>query len=264
MSVFLLTWNPKIWKISDEDWREQIQLISSGRTIEQQWSIGTRTKGIHAGDIFFLVRVAKDRGIVASGVAVSVAFKDLHFDATRAKKNDLANYVMVEWETQVAIENRLAIEVLLADFPEVPWNHLYGSGVRVADEVADELVTRWLDHIGLEPETYPDETPTYVEGGSKQVLVNRHERNPAARRECLQIHGTACLACGFDGSSVFGPDGDGLIHVHHLLELATVGKEYEVNPKTDLIPLCPNCHAMIHRRRPAFSIDDLRFMLKEA
>lgn len=261
MSVFLLTWNPKLWKITESEWRNQVQKISLGHSYEEPWSIGSRTRGIHPGDTVLLVRVAKDRGIVASGVAISVAYKDLHWDVKRAKKKDLANYVMVEWDVQVDISNRLPIETLLLEFPQIPWNNLAGSGVRVKDEIFDELLTRWFNHVGVHPEVYPDETPTYVEGGSKPVLVNRYERNPTARRECLQIHGSVCAVCGFDGSVVYGREGDGLIHVHHLLEISEVGRKYEVDPRADLVPVCPNCHAMIHRKRPAYSITEIKKML---
>jgi 5-methylcytosine-specific restriction protein A len=40
-----------------------------------------------------------------------------------------------------------------------------------------------------------------------------------------------------------------------------VRHEYEVDPINDLIPVCPNCHAMIHRRRPAYSIEEVKKML---
>jgi 5-methylcytosine-specific restriction protein A len=263
MSVFLLTWNPNKWIIEDGYWREQVVKIQSGGTYREAWSIGTRTGGVDPGDTLLLVRVGKDRGIVASGVAVSVAYKDIHWDKQRAKKKDLANYVMVEWDCQVEIADRLPTEVLLTEFPEVPWNNLAGSGVHVNDEVADELVTRWREHIGQEHEIYPDETPTYVEGASKPVLVNRYERNPAARQECLRIHGATCAVCGFDGGSTYGVKGQGLIHVHHLLEISEVGKEYEVDPQKDLAPVCPNCHAMIHRRKPAYSISEVKKMMKK-
>jgi len=263
MSVFLLTWNPRLWKIAESDWSDQIQKISAGQTYEEPWSIGSRTSGVHPGDTVLLVRVAKERGIVASGVAVSVAYKDLHWDAKRAKKNDLANYVTVEWDVQVEISNRLPVEVLLSEFPEGPWNNLAGSGVRVKDEISNELLALWFNHVGVHPEVYPDETPTYVEGGSKPVLVNRYERNPSARRACLDAFGAICAVCGFNGGDAYGELGEGLIHVHHKIEIAEVGKEYEVDPINDLIPVCPNCHAMIHRRRPAFSIEEVRKMVRE-
>jgi 5-methylcytosine-specific restriction protein A len=46
--------------------------------------------------------------------------------------------------------------------------------------------------------------------------------------------------------------------VHHVVPLSSIGKEYVVNPKTDLVPVCPNCHAMIHRKSPPFLIEELR------
>lgn len=261
MSVFLLTWNPTRWKIDDQEWSNQTQLISAGGSYEEPWSIGSRTSGVHPGDTLLLLRVAKDRGIVASGVAVSVAYKDLHWDEARARKNNLANYVLVEWDAQVEFADRLATENLIIEFPSVPWNNLMGSGVRVDEDVVEALLERWYSHIGVEKETYPDETSTYVEGASTPVLVNRYERNPAARRECLNIHGSMCSVCGFSGHETFGSGGEGLIHVHHLVEISEVGREYEVDPGKDLVPVCPNCHAMIHRRRPAYSISEVRKMI---
>ena len=37
------------------------------------------------------------------------------------------------------------------------------------------------------------------------------------------------------------------IHVHHVTPISKVGREYKIDPIKDLIPLCPNCHAMIHK-----------------
>ncbi len=264
MSVFLLTWNPTRWIIDDDEWTEDVETIAAGRTTEEPWSIGQRTSGVHPGDIVLLVRVARDRGIVASGRATSVAYKDLHWDAEKAAKNVLANYVAVEWDAQVEIEDRLPTEELLREFPEVAWNNLMASGVRVVDEVADQLVQYWFDHVGIEQDNFPDEVSTYIEGGTKSVLVNRYERNPAARRACLDAYGAVCAVCGFNGADVYGENGEGLIHVHHKIEISEIGQKYEVDPIDDLVPVCPNCHAMVHRRRPAYSIDELREMFRSS
>lgn len=48
------------------------------------------------------------------------------------------------------------------------------------------------------------------------------------------------------------------ISMHHEIEIITIGEEYEINPITDLKLICPNCHAMLHKRKPAYSIDELR------
>ncbi|MDB9470225.1 hypothetical protein PN480_18680 [Dolichospermum circinale CS-1225] len=38
-------------------------------------------------------------------------------------------------------------------------------------------------------------------------------------------------------------------------------EEYEVDPIKDLRPVCPNCHAMIHRRLPPLSIDEIKSII---
>jgi 5-methylcytosine-specific restriction enzyme A len=65
---------------------------------------------------------------------------------------------------------------------------------------------------------------------------------------CLHRHLPASQpVCEFSFEDCYGPLGRNYIHVHHTLELSKVPSGYRVNPVTDLLPLCPNCHAMIHR-----------------
>ncbi|CAN0620185.1 5-methylcytosine-specific restriction enzyme A [Burkholderia multivorans] len=115
------------------------------------------------------------------------------------------------------------------------------------------------------PMVFPDEVPSgpqmFVEGATQQVLVNQYERDRRARSACIRHWGTACYVCGFDFQKTYGDMGRGFIHVHHLTEIASIGAEYEVDPLTDLRPVCPNCHAMLHTRRPAIDIDELKSML---
>jgi 5-methylcytosine-specific restriction protein A len=68
--------------------------------------------------------------------------------------------------------------------------------------------------------------------------------------------------CGLDFGERYGALGEGFIHVHHLTELASIGREYEVDPVRDLRPVCPNCHAMLHRTDPALSPEELRAILE--
>lgn len=56
----------------------------------------------------------------------------------------------------------------------------------------------------------------------------------------------------------YGEIGKGFIHVHHEVEISTIGEDYEIDPIDDLKPVCPNCHAMLHKRKPAYSIDELK------
>jgi hypothetical protein len=98
----------------------------------------------------------------------------------------------------------------------------------------------------------------YVEGACKTVTMNAYERDPKARAACIQHHGVACKVCGFTFGLHFPGVGDGFIHIHHIVPLANIGKAYVVDPVKDLVPVCPNCHAMLHRRNPVHSIEELQ------
>ena len=100
----------------------------------------------------------------------------------------------------------------------------------------------------------------FTEGKAVQVLVNRFERDEKARRLCLAHFGLSCQCCGFQ-SRVTYDDSVTVIHVHHKAPLSGIRSEYHPNSSTDLIPLCSNCHAVVHRRNPPLEIDDVRRML---
>lgn len=113
---------------------------------------------------------------------------------------------------------------------------------------------------------YPDEidsNETFSEGSSKQVTVNAYERNQKARRSCIKYHGTNCTVCEMSFEAAYGGIGSGFIHVHHLQPLALRDAEYKVDPINDLKPVCPNCHAMLHRSDPPFTIEELRELIEK-
>jgi hypothetical protein len=107
---------------------------------------------------------------------------------------------------------------------------------------------------------FPDEITDelYSEGSVKSVVVNAYERNPKARATCLAHYGNSCYVCKFNFDDAYGSVGNGFIHVHHLKEISSIGKEYSVDPINDLRPLCPNCHAMVHTQKPAISPEELK------
>jgi 5-methylcytosine-specific restriction protein A len=95
------------------------------------------------------------------------------------------------------------------------------------------------------------------EGDLKVSLVRSYERSRINRAACIQFHGVTCQICEFDFRTAYGCIGDGFIHVHHIVPLSQVGESYQLNPRKDLIPVCPNCHSMLHRRKPAFEPSEL-------
>lgn len=99
------------------------------------------------------------------------------------------------------------------------------------------------------------------EGALTRVMVNRYERRPANRAAAIAAHGTTCKACGFDFALFYGMIGESFIEVHHRTPVSQLGKDYVLDPVRDLVPLCSNCHQMVHRECPPISAEELREML---
>tara|TARA_R110001606_G_scaffold397550_1_gene574391 strand:- start:907 stop:1587 length:681 start_codon:yes stop_codon:yes gene_type:complete len=129
-----------------------------------------------------------------------------------------------------------------------------------AEKIRKYLTEEWFSNP--EEISKSDSETFLIEGKSKIISVNIYERNINARKECIQHFGLNCQVCNFNFEKKFGDLGKEFIHVHHKLEIATIGKEYKINPIKDLIPVCPNCHSMLHKRKPAYTIEELKLKIK--
>lgn len=126
------------------------------------------------------------------------------------------------------------------------------------DKAPNDPIRIFLDHIVNEfgndalETNYPDEanveSKTFPEGAKQTVQVNRYERNPEARAKCIEFHKARCKVCEMSFDETYGMFAKDFIHVHHIKPLSEINEEYEVDPINDLIPVCPNCHAMLHRQ----------------
>lgn len=122
--------------------------------------------------------------------------------------------------------------------------------------------------VSLPEEIEEKEVSNLVEGSKKQVTVNAYERNPQARKACINHYRRKyngrlkCEICGFDFRTVYGDEFKTKIHIHHLKEISSIGAAYEIDPTKDLIPICPNCHLIAHSRKPAYTPDEIKAMLR--
>lgn len=98
----------------------------------------------------------------------------------------------------------------------------------------------------------------YKEGLRNSVTSTTIERNPIARQKCIEHFGCKCFVCGLEFLKRYGELGRDYIHIHHRVDISTRPDEYDVDPKKDLVPLCPNCHAMAHQQRPSILVEKLR------
>lgn len=149
--------------------------------------------------------------------------------------------------TDSELSDCFAAETIELDDPEEEINHEKEAEGNESDEYL-----------------YPDElkNDSFSEGAAQQVSVNRYERSLEARRGCISHYGEICQVCGLDFEERYGVIGKGFIHVHHVIPIASIGTEYVVDLIKDLVPVCPNCHAMLHRKEPPLSITELKAQFK--
>lgn len=115
---------------------------------------------------------------------------------------------------------------------------------------------------GIRPIGFAEEVTGYPEGASVPVLVNKYERDPRNRKLAISVHGLACLVCGFDFEKRYGDLGTDFVVIHHITPVSDIGPDYVPNVSRDLIPVCANCHVMMHQEDPPLTLEALKVILK--
>lgn len=161
-------------------------------------------------------------------------------------------------EASIALAKDNSIE----HFPKMveKWNEYRSTLVQKGNpEIAQSTETVYFDEIPDEPVEISDIDPN---NAKKVISVNKYERDSKLRISCIKKYGCTCVVCGFNFEKYYGDIGKNFIHIHHIVDLAVTGGEYNVTID-DLRPVCPNCHAMLHTQRPAMDISDLKKMLND-
>ena len=265
MKTFLFAWNPKKWNWTTLD--EDISLIESTGRATIKWSVQSHKK-IKPGDRAFLMRLGKEpKGIMAAGFVSTPPFLAPHW----RDEDKLVNRVLIDFEVILNpdIDPLLNLDLLeVGDLASVNWTP-QSSGIEIDTQATDELEAIWFDFLITQKikhnpfqKSELDDQNVYTEGSPNQVVITKYERNPFARKACIDHYGLTCMACGFNFEKVYGEIGKEFIHVHHLTEVSSVGSEYTIDPIHDLRPVCPNCHAMIHKRKVPYSIDEVCELIK--
>ncbi len=245
------------------------QSVQAGKLVTTRWSCGNSKRLQHGDRVFFMRLGQEPKGIFASGYVIQGSYEDLHWDSEKASSGEITMFVRVRFDTLLSPAKGDVLPRQLLDtepLREMHWD-IQMSGVQVPDRVALELEKVWENFSNSQSFLSPEEVPEnkeYYEGAVQQVTVNAYERNAKARKSCVEYYGVSCFVCGFDFGQVYGELGDGFIHVHHLRPLSEIKQEYQVDPINDLRPVCPNCHAMLHRRTPPLSIEELQTILNHS
>lgn len=153
-------------------------------------------------------------------------------------------------------------------------NNYWRDGVRLIDkQVLEKIISLAqqpkLTEIRAKTESYKitnhfeQSFESLEEGQPHKKYVTYYERNPKLRRQAIAIHGKTCQACGFNFKDYYGDYGADFIHIHHICPISELSDSTVINPETDMVPLCANCHAMIHRQKnKTLSVLELKNMIK--
>lgn len=122
--------------------------------------------------------------------------------------------------------------------------------------------------ISIPEEISEEQSKNLKEGAKCKITVNAYERNREARKICIEYYRTLnngkvkCEICGFDFHEFYGKIGEGKIHIHHIKPIHEIGNEYKIDSVNDLIPVCPNCHLILHSKDPAYTPQQIKDILK--
>ena len=166
-----------------------------------------------------------------------------HF--VRHPQTDMVLPVAAVWEAATAGEGR----------PVDPARALARMGLRLA------FVEQGASDLAETPASM-GRLPASFDASIRQVTRDELEIDPVARKAAERYWRQrdegrlCCQGCGIDFGRAYGARGEGFIHFHN------DGSTSERVPA--LVPVCPNCHAMIHRGEEPLTIEGVRSLIEDA
>ena len=234
----------------------------------QDGLVDWRTDKFSVGDIVFIYKTVPEKRIhyKMEVVKVKITFEDAMEQEPYWTDKELYYSGYISFYARLKLMEEYTDDVLSL-------HHLHEHGYEGIPRSVRECKDKELLEFLLHPHQmvnedvydvdYPEDDGQLYEGALVKVMANKYERNQKARRECVAKKGYQCLVCGRDFEATYGEIGKGFIHVHHLTPISSIGKEYQLNVDTDLAPVCPNCHYMLHRKDPPYTIEELKEMLRK-
>lgn len=201
--------------------------------------------------------------------------------AAEEKKNIFLTFARILLEKRAKIQlqiNKMVASVDTYDTWPAHWDHL---ALRISRSPISEgrvdhegIILSWgmpmmamvLSLANIVPVVIPDDTEitSQTEGNARRMQVTRYERSPINRMLCLTSKGYNCSVCGMNFEKTYGEIGINFIHVHHAVPVSQMGDDYLVDPEKELFPVCPNCHAMLHRCNPPLAVEELKEIISRA
>jgi len=251
MNGFLFAWNHK--KYSIEKLQLLIDDVKANNYAIDTWGISAKNQ-VKIGDKAFISRVnASVKGIFASGTIVSTPYLFTKYHG----RKDFGVDIKFDVFFNPLIEPILQLETIKTNTTiNQDWSPRK-SGITLKPlEIVEKL---WSEFCLIESkfDNLENSKSPITEGALYEVIQTKYERSQNARTICLNHYGYTCCVCEFNFKDTYGDIGNQFIHVHHINQLSEAGL-VKTDPIKDLRPVCPNCHAMLHKRNPPYDIEELK------
>jgi 5-methylcytosine-specific restriction protein A len=241
MAAIILAWNPDRW--NDWNYTAVVEHVREAGQYHGTWSVASHLSVPVGADVWLLLQGRRGRGLLGHGVVVS-ALLCAPQSGEAARKSTLE--LVITFDSLLPRGDQIAPEILRETLPEVGWDGV--RSLQTVGQAAEPKIRELWLRSG--PAPLPDSAlpvpGTYPAWAVSKVETNRYERDPEARRACIAHYGTSCAACGFSFEVGYGDVGRGVIDVHHTVPVLQLDNNYRLDPVTDLVPLCANCHTMAH------------------
>ena len=162
------------------------------------------------------------------------------------ESGNISDYSMGEMFSEESEENCDNIEIEISGIRNVT---TYPAYRKTCEAILLPLISAIAELIGYEEEIKDIIKAGEMEGKIQKITIIKRERSKRNRLLCLRAHGDKCKICKFIPKLKYGEIGS-IIEVHHIQPLSLNSEVRSYDPTNDLIPLCPNCHRAIHKKRP--------------
>lgn len=215
-------------------------------------------KGRLKKQVFSSMRLSNDPHYFGTGVIGKVEQQN----GTNNYFASIANFKL--FNEAVSFKNQQGYLELKAN--SFKGNFFRGNAVR---EITNEEYENIISKADIIDQTLNDPLADYNETHSNKIIEGKkisfystkYERSKYNRDMALKIHGYSCCICSINFKEKYGEIGEGFIHIHHIKPLYSLEEEVIIDPANDLVPVCPNCHAIIHRNKgKILSIKEMKEM----
>lgn len=206
---------------------------------------------VSVGDVIYIYESFPAQKVILKTQVVARDVDSYHIDDSKYTLSGIDFAKKGPWFSLRLMQN-IDTDISLQDLHQLGLKGNIQSLRRLNDNITSAL-DYWVNS--------PSELTSIVltEGKKTKVYSTRYERNANNRQAAIKFHGVNCKVCGFNFEEKYGDIGQEFIEVHHQSPLFLNDDEVHVDPITDLVPLCSNCHRMIHRSRyHVLTVEDLK------